>query len=67
MKASGKGFNLYHVKDGDRPMFVVATSWNHAVMRWRATIVKENPKDDCSGELPSLGIDFVCDANDLII
>lgn len=58
---------LFHVKDGDRPMFVVAISWNHAVTKWRKVIIKENPKDDCTEEQPSQGVDFVCDMNDLVL
>ena len=37
--------SLFHVKDGDRPLYVVAHDWNEALALWRDIITSEN--DDC--------------------
>ena len=34
--------NLYHVQDADRPMYVVAFSYGHAVELWEEVIREEN-------------------------
>lgn len=36
--------NLYNVQDNDRPMFVLASSMEHAIQKWMALIKKENPE-----------------------
>lgn len=57
---------LFHVKDGDRPMWVVAGDWNEALHAWRQVIVQENDGALSDEEQP-WGIDFVCDSNDLLL
>lgn len=56
--------NLFQVQDSDRPMWVVAESYGHAVKRWREQIAKENPTDDCSGEEPD-GVNLIASGTDL--
>lgn len=36
---------LYHVQDGDRPMWVVADDFEHAARRWRCQVAKEDPDE----------------------
>ena len=60
---------LYHVQDHDRPMWVVAESYQDAVDRWKEKIAEENPedcptKDDV--EDPQ-GVQFVCDDDELLL
>jgi len=63
---------LFHVKDSDRPMFVVAADWQDALQLWKAKIEEENPRpedvmaSDWVIEEPQ-GIDFVAGADDLLI
>jgi len=58
--------NLYHVQDGDRPMYVVGTSWQDALGAWRKCICVEN-NIDVSDEQPEPdGITLVCKDEQLI-
>jgi len=43
---------LFYVQDSDSPMFVIASDFQEAVVRWRERIIAENPDDDCSEEQP---------------
>lgn len=57
---------LFHVKDGDRPLYVVARDWNEALETWRTVIKSES--DDCgTDELQPWGIDHVCRPNELVL
>lgn len=56
---------LFHVQDGDRPMWVIAKDWKHAADLWRELLSKEN-ESDCSEEEP-YGIQLVCESNELIL
>lgn len=57
--------SLFHVKDGDRPLYVVAHDWNEALEAWRRIIASEN--DDCgTDELQPWGIDHVCRPDELV-
>lgn len=58
--------NLYYVQDNDRPMHVIAESWQRAIEKWKAFIAIENKilVDDV-GE--PLGITLVDTWDDLIL
>lgn len=57
---------LFHVQDSDRPLWVVARDYIHAVQKWTAIIREENDLD--AGEECSLpdGVALVCDDHDLV-
>ena len=57
---------LFQIKDYDRPMWVVADNWTEALEKWKTVIANENdyPEEDVT---EPLGIDFICDDNDLIV
>jgi hypothetical protein len=55
---------LYQIQDGDRPCWVVATTWDDALTQWRAVIAREN--DDMDEAEPE-GIARICDDDELII
>ena len=57
---------LFRVQDSDRPMFVFATSFQHAVTKWQFVLAVENPEDDCMDTQPQ-GVEFVADDDDCII
>jgi hypothetical protein len=57
--------NIYHVQDNDRPMFVIASSWDRALRGWRQLIQEENPEADMSDVNPD-GITFVAESNDIL-
>jgi len=57
-------WQLYHVQDPDRPMFVVALSMQDAVSRWEAHIREEN---DCDAGDPPQGVTHTCDERDLLL
>lgn len=58
--------NLYHIQDADRPMFVVASSWQAALTAWQKQISIEN--EDCPPEeFNPQGIAFVAEHRDLLI
>lgn len=56
-------FNLYHIQDSDRPMYVVAEDWQVALTRWKAHIRLENDGDE--GDEPD-GIALVAKKVDLL-
>lgn len=58
---------LYHVKDGDCPMFVVARDWSEALRMWEAKMREHGdvPADE-EIEGPQ-GIDFVADERELLL
>jgi hypothetical protein len=60
---------LYHVQDGDRPMWVVADSYAMAVERWKEKVSDENPLD-CPTKLdvgdPD-GVTLVCDEDEVLL
>lgn len=58
---------LFHVQDSDRPMFVVAESFQDAVDRWEALVREENHTPPNEKIEPPSGIAFICDENDLLI
>jgi hypothetical protein len=72
--------NLYQVQDSDRPMWVVADSFEAALAAWRAVIYDENPCNlsredanhdaDCRGthEVPQpMGVNFICEGDELLV
>lgn len=59
--------NLFHVKDGDRPMFVIAADWQAALEAWRALIRKENPDEPADWSPDPQGIDFVAEGDELLL
>ena len=59
------GGNLYHIQDGDRPMWVVADNYGHAVQKWKEHVAPENKMPLADVEEPA-GVSFVCEANDFI-
>lgn len=57
---------LFHVKDDDRPLYVVAHDWNGALEAWRTVIAAENDGVLGPAENP-LGIDHVCSPDELLV
>ena len=57
---------LFHIKDYDRPMWVIAIDWEIALKKWTEFIAIENYISVHDVEKP-LGIDFVCDDQELIL
>lgn len=55
---------LFHIQDNDRPMYVVAESWQAALDSWKALVRAENDGDE--GDEPN-GIAIVCDQDDLLL
>ena len=57
---------LFHVQDSDRPMYVVAFTYDDALSKWRRFVARE---DDCGeGEIvPPDGIAFIAESDDLLI
>lgn len=55
---------LFHVQDQDRPGYVVADNFEHALEKWRSAMKRENDGD--VGDEPD-GVAMVCDDEDLII
>lgn len=56
---------LYLIQDPDRPMHVVAGSWENALFKWKQFIAAENDMKPCDVEQPQ-GIMLVAGANDLL-
>lgn len=54
---------LYQIQDDDRPMFVMADSFSHALAKWRAKIQEENPdhNEAVDGAFDPQGVMFVSD------
>ena len=61
-----KGLNLYHVQDGDRPMYVLAIDWKGAIDRWKARVGEEGGLNIEELDEPR-GISMVADADDLLL
>lgn len=61
--------NLYHVQDGDRPLWVIAKDWQEALLLWRHQIRLENPDELLlrDSENQPDGISFIADVNDVRI
>jgi hypothetical protein len=64
--AKHPGSNLYHVKDNDRPMFVLADSWGEAVAAYEAMVRSENDMEP-DEEVEILGVDFVANRRDILV
>ena len=60
------GKRLFHVKDCDRPMWVVAFDWKDAVEAWKLAIANENEMEAGDVEEP-LGVNFICHNDELIV
>jgi hypothetical protein len=58
---------LFHVRDSDRPMWVIARDWHQALQEWQEQIRRENEGDPLDGPADPDGIDYVCDADDLLL
>lgn len=54
--------NLYHVQDGDRPMYVVAQTYGDAVRRWQAQIGIEN---ECGDAEEPKGVALIAEGSDV--
>ena len=62
---TGVTMPLFHVQDCDRPMFVKALDYNHAVQKF---VTKMAEEDECRPEditLPQ-GVQYVCDDDDFL-
>ena len=57
---------LFHVKDADRPMYIAAIDWGQAIEKWKAAVAIENEMAAEDVTEP-LGIDFICDSQDLML
>jgi hypothetical protein len=56
---------LFHVQDGDRPMWVVANSFTEAHVKWAEKVAQENDCSPLDLDMPS-GVTFVCEDDDLL-
>lgn len=64
-KSQASGLDqLFHVQDPDRPAFVIADSFEHALAKWKAVVAFENEGADMP---PPQGVMHVCSAEELII
>lgn len=59
--------NLYHVKDAELPLFVVAASWHDALKAWEDKVRAEMGSEVDEEVEPPQGIDFVCDGDELLL
>ena len=57
---------LYHVQDNDRPLWVMADDFAHAVRKWRTVIAAENEQSFEETEEPQ-GVTLICDDNELVV
>ena len=61
---------LFEIQDDDRPMFVVAENYDHALTKWKFLIKSENKEMEGKGDdtwlLPN-GVRFVCYDSDLLL
>lgn len=57
--------NLYLIQDPDRPMHVVASSWEMALFMWKQFIAVENDIKPEEVEEPQ-GIAHISDSKDLL-
>lgn len=55
---------LFHVQDSDRPLFVVASTWQQARDHWAGVIALEN---DGSCDDEPQGIHLICEDNELVL
>lgn len=58
--------NIYHIQDPDRPMWVVAPTYNDALWRWKTVIADENGCTFDDVEDPQ-GMAFICGGNELLL
>jgi len=56
---------LFHVQDSDRPGWVIAQNYGHAVQKWQVAVRAENDGDDLEPLLPD-GVQFVADDSNII-
>jgi len=56
---------LYHIQDDDRPMWVMARDYSHAVSKWMVAVAQENKMEVKDVEEPR-GVQLVCEDNDFI-
>jgi hypothetical protein len=56
--------NLYHVQDGDRPMYVVAADWSDALRRWSAQIRKEDETMQPDEPVNPAGVALIAEGGD---
>lgn len=56
---------IFQIQDDDRPMFVLAESFQKALEKWQALIHSENPEED-SLALP-LGVVLIARARDILV
>ena len=61
------GLQLFFVKDSNRPMHVVARNWNEALAAWHRKIREENDVPAKEAVEGPLGIEHVCNAQDLLL
>ena len=58
--------NLYYIQDADRPMYVLAESYDHALTKWEKRIRIENNMEGDDYIEPVQGIQFIADYNDIV-
>lgn len=56
---------LYHIQDMDRPMWVIAENYGHAVARWTAVVASENDMAQEDVEPPQ-GVAHICEDCELL-
>lgn len=57
---------LYHVQDSDRPLWIVATGFGHAAVKWKTIVAEENAIQYLDVDGPS-GIYLLCDDDELVV
>lgn len=57
---------LFHVQDGDRPMYVLAKDWGDALLQWQGLIRRENEIEPNERIDPD-GISLVADHDELLL
>lgn len=63
-----KAVNLYQIQDDDRPMYVVATDYEHARQRWELVVRSENPDELLAdGPIYPKGVTHLCERYDLLL
>ena len=59
-----KGDNIYYVQDDDRPMHVLAGTFEEALATWRQLSAAENPDEE---PYSPQGVSLIAEANDVIV
>lgn len=59
-------FNIYHIQDPDRPMWVISESYQDAIKQWKEFVAQENDTPVAEVDDPA-GVHLVCQHDELLI